>query len=327
MDPEDIGFYDRVIVAFSGGKDSLACVLRILEEATPETKKKIELWHHSVDGDPRPGRGDGHLMDWPVTEGYCRAVARELGLPIYFSWKEGGFRREMLRDGEPTAPISFESPGAVGVRTVGGKGPPGTRRKFPQVSADLSVRWCSAYLKIDVAARVFANDPRFSEGNFLLVTGERRQESAARAKYAELEKHKASNRRRRIDQWRAVIDYSEEDVWQVISRRGIRPHPAYDLGFGRVSCAACIFGDADQWAAVRAILPEQFEAVAAYEEGFGKTIQRRESVRELAARGEAGFLHPTLVKIARSREYADEQVKTHHWKLPSGAYKKCGGPT
>jgi hypothetical protein len=34
----------------------------------------------------------------------------------------------------------------------------GTRLKFPQVSADLNVRWCSAYLKIDVMARVLSPD-------------------------------------------------------------------------------------------------------------------------------------------------------------------------
>jgi 3'-phosphoadenosine 5'-phosphosulfate sulfotransferase (PAPS reductase)/FAD synthetase len=321
--------WDRVIVAFSGGKDSLACVLRLLEMGCP--RNKIELWHHDVDGGPDAP----HFMDWPVTRAYCKAVAAALELPILFSWKEGGFEREMLREGTPTAPITFEAPHAVGVvrRTVGGKGPAGTRLKFPQVSADLSVRWCSAYLKIDVGARVFANDPRFSDGHFLFVTGERRQESAARAKYKEIEPHKSATRRRRVVQWRAVIDFTEDDVWQLIERHGVRPHPAYELGFGRVSCAACIFGNADQWASVHWLFPEAFKKIADYEKCFGKTIQRKRSVRDLASMGQPLFDPATaalsgLVQLGRSREYAERvRLSNTVWRRPAGAGRSCGGPT
>ncbi len=38
--------YDRTIIPFSGGKDSLACILWALENQLPN----IELWHHLVDG-------------------------------------------------------------------------------------------------------------------------------------------------------------------------------------------------------------------------------------------------------------------------------------
>ena len=66
--------FDRVVVAFSGGKDSLACVLHLLDLGCP--KEKLELWHHDIDGD----ESEQPFMDWPVTKDYCRAVARELGL-------------------------------------------------------------------------------------------------------------------------------------------------------------------------------------------------------------------------------------------------------
>lgn len=52
--------YDVVIVAFSGGKDSLACLLHLLELGVP--RSKIELWHHDVDG-----REGSTLMDWPCS--------------------------------------------------------------------------------------------------------------------------------------------------------------------------------------------------------------------------------------------------------------------
>ena len=140
----DLGSYDRVIVAFSGGKDSIASLLKVLEAGVPP--ERIDVYHHDVDG------AGPAFRDWPCTTAYCRAVAEALGVPFYLSWKEGGFLREMLRDGVPTAPICFQTPnGTIG--RVGGSGPIGTRLRFPQVSLDLNQRWCSAYLKIDSATR------------------------------------------------------------------------------------------------------------------------------------------------------------------------------
>lgn len=127
----------------------MACLLHLIELGVP--KQKIELWHHLVDG-----REGSTLMDWPVTESYCRAIANAFGLKIYFSWKEGGFEREMLRENARTAPTRFQAPADQDGENViecgigGMRGKLGTRKRFPQQSADLRTRWCSAYLKIDV---------------------------------------------------------------------------------------------------------------------------------------------------------------------------------
>lgn len=43
--------YDKIIVLFSGGKDSLCAVLNLLELGVP--KEKIELWHHDIDWSER----------------------------------------------------------------------------------------------------------------------------------------------------------------------------------------------------------------------------------------------------------------------------------
>jgi hypothetical protein len=145
--------YDRIIVAFSGGKDSICCVLTLLELGIHPTQ--IELHHHLVDG-----REGSDLFDWPVTEDYCRKFTQAFGLKIYFSWLEGGLEREMCRDNQPKAPTHFETP--EGTRSIGGQGQPGTRRKFPAKTADLSRRWCSAYAKIDVLSASIANQPRFN---------------------------------------------------------------------------------------------------------------------------------------------------------------------
>lgn len=80
--------YDRIVVFFSGGKDSVACVLHLLEMGVPGDR--IELHHHDVDG-----REGSSLMDWPVTRSYVQAFGDAFGLRVLFSWKVGGFERVM----------------------------------------------------------------------------------------------------------------------------------------------------------------------------------------------------------------------------------------
>ncbi|EGG79136.1 hypothetical protein SXCC_00223 [Gluconacetobacter sp. SXCC-1] len=163
----DLTSYDSIIVAVSGGKDGLVCLLALLEAAAP--KDCLELWHHEVDGQ------GASFMDWPSTAPYVSALAQDFGLPLYRSWREGGFEREMLRHAAPTAPVLFESPDGL-IRT-GGQGSNGTRLRFPQVSASLTTRWCSSVTKIDVADRSLRGQERFLNRRTLFVTGERAEES------------------------------------------------------------------------------------------------------------------------------------------------------
>lgn len=315
--------YDHVIISFSGGKDSMACLLHVLELGVP--RERIELWHMLVDG-----RESEQFADWPITEAYCQAIAAHFGLPIYFAWKEGGFLREMLRKDQPTAPTHFErNDGTVG--TIGGNGPLGTRGKFPQVSADLRVRWCSAYLKIDVCAKAIANQERFNNKRTLLVTGERGEESKNRAGYAVQEPHHYCHKpgkrvQRHVDHWRPIRDWPEADVWAAMQRWKVRPHPAYQLGWSRVSCATCIFGNADQWASAAQVLPGQVAHVARREADSGLTIQRTHSVPQLVAKGTPyANMDAELVAIARGKVYA-LPVRMDPWQMPPGAFGHSCGP-
>lgn len=67
----DLQAYDRFLVAFSGGKDSICCLLHLLEAGV--NPDKIELHHHLVDG-----REGSTLFDWPCTEDYCRLAGSNL---------------------------------------------------------------------------------------------------------------------------------------------------------------------------------------------------------------------------------------------------------
>lgn len=104
-------------------------------------REKIELHHHSIDG-----RETELFMDWACTESYCQAFADTLGLKIYFSWKQGGFEAELLRDEVSTGAIAFENHNKEIIVSGGVSSSVGTRLKFPAPVASLKTRWCSAYL-------------------------------------------------------------------------------------------------------------------------------------------------------------------------------------
>jgi 3'-phosphoadenosine 5'-phosphosulfate sulfotransferase (PAPS reductase)/FAD synthetase len=324
----DISNYDFYIVAFSGGKDSTACVLDLLDRGIP--KDKIELWHHIVDG-----REGSDLMDWPVTEDYCKKFAEAFGLKIFFSWKTGGFEKEMLRENTKTAPNKFEFKNDDNIiecgLTGGVRGKENTRRMFPQVSANLSTRWCSAYLKIDVCTAAINNQKRFLNKRTLVITGERAQESKARSNYKEFEPDRShcdgKRIKRHVDHLRPVHKWDEFKVWGIIKRYRVAVHPAYYLGWGRLSCMACIFGSKNQWASIKKIAPNKINKIYAYEREFNHTINRKKNVMEIAAEGTPyPNMHPFDVKTGMSKTY-NCKIFIDNWELPAGAYGENAGPS
>jgi 3'-phosphoadenosine 5'-phosphosulfate sulfotransferase (PAPS reductase)/FAD synthetase len=182
----DLFSYDKYIVSFSGGKDSTATFLYLLDHGVPTDR--IELWHQEIDGREKT------FFDWEITPDYCRRFAEAFVVAIYFQWKEGGFYRELMRENSFTAPNCFELPGGGIDRTGGQRGKLFTRCKFPQCSPDLKVRWCSSYLKIDVCSSAIINQQRFRGIRTLVLSGERGEESAARAKYNIFEPDRADLR-------------------------------------------------------------------------------------------------------------------------------------
>ncbi|HWB93282.1 MAG TPA: hypothetical protein VG605_15580 [Puia sp.] len=172
-----------VIVAFSGGKDSIAMVLYLLEQGVD--RRRIHLHRHEVDG------GGSNVFDWPCTKPYYKAFADAMGLSLFFSYREGGIYREIFRNCESRQDIFYQrEPGGPYFRILADKTAINTRLKFPAVSSNLLTRWCSSTVKIGVLLSVVAHHPLY-QGRLVVLTGERRQESAARSKYLDVELYKA----------------------------------------------------------------------------------------------------------------------------------------
>jgi len=388
----DLASYDHFLVMVSGGKDSVGCHLELEAEAEKQgclehVRERAEWWHHEIDG-----REGSDLMDWRCTPAYIQKLADGFGVPLYFSWRVGGFEQEMLRHESATAQVLFETPenGLQGnrpikvtaekrarlaralanldatraalpaevaaeleaaelakkitpfltclasvcsgetvlaylaaraeVRHARKQAGANTRRMYPAKTASLMTRWCSAYCKIMVGDAAIANQPRFKHTRVLVLTGERAEESSARAKYQTFEAHKTTCKSRHVDHWRPVHGWSNDRVWAELERAGVNPHPAYRLGFGRTSCQFCIFQGADHWATHQVLSPERFETIARFEDEFGHTIDAAESVRDLARRG--SVLPAASPEVAAE---ADDAAWNGPAFLPAGEWTRPAG--
>lgn len=277
----DVSDYDRIVLCMSGGKDSIACLLHLVEIGVDLSK--VELWHHDVDG-----REGSNLMDWAFMADYNRKLAEAFKVPLYFSWLDGGFEGEMLKENNYSRPHKIETPvGLITLQRDTKRAKPNTRLRFPQISPSLQTRWCSSALKIDVGRRALNNQDRLDGQNILFITGERRQESPNRARYNQLEPHFCDRRKGRkaryIDAWRPVLHWSEEEVWGILERHRVVAPVPYRLGWSRSSCMTCIYNGPRIWATIKHYFPDRAIKIAEYEDQFGTTISRnRINVIEVA---------------------------------------------
>lgn len=316
----------KIIIAFSGGKDSVAMVLYCLFVLKVE-KERIELWHHEVDGMAE------NLFDWKCTQSYCIAFAKAFGLKLLFSYAKGGIKREIYRTNETIQPVYFqEEMGGefIEVLPVDDERYYSTRRKFPAVSADLSSRWCSWIAKIGVMNKAINNMDKYKNANIVIMTGERRKESTARSKYKEIEPYRSFTKTRRAITWRPIIDWGISDVWSIIEKHKVQPHPCYELGWGRCSCQLCIFGQKNTWAAINDISPEKIEHISNIETELDFTLYSKKVKGKNVNEGiETAMVLQgvSFIPEAAKKRWLAEAVGTFtspiivdEWKTPAGAF-------
>jgi 3'-phosphoadenosine 5'-phosphosulfate sulfotransferase (PAPS reductase)/FAD synthetase len=325
--------YDHIIISESGGKDSMACLFKLLDLGVDS--KKIELWHQCVDGHFEE---ENEFLDWPVTEKYIQAVGDHFGINVSFQWREKGIYGELMRKDSLTGDVYYCDPNSEIIKLLTRNGKKSTRLRWPALSPDLRIRYCSPYIKIDVFRRVLNNHPKFKgtleqPKKVLVVSGERREESPNRAKYFETELHACNSKSRIVHAWRPVIDYPEQKIWDQYEKYSFLPHPAYLLGWNRTSCFGCIFSTADLWAMMREIAPGRFERLVRLEKELNHTIDpNRIPLEQKANLGSIARLPKDKrlnkwVDLALSRSFDKKDLIMDKWELPAGAMiGASGGP-
>lgn len=319
----DLSIYDHIIVSMSGGKDSIAAFLHILDLGAD--KSKIELWHNAVDG-----RGGRTFMDWVFLDDFHHRLADHYGVPLYFSWLEHGFEGEMLKENSFSHPHKVETPdGLITLERDINRTKKGTRLRFPQQSANLMTRWCSSALKIDVARRALNNQERFKGKKILFITGERREESPNRSRYNQLEPHACDTRLgrtgRHVDAWRTVLHWTEEEVWQKLADHNFIAPVPYRLGWSRSSCMTCIYNGPAIWATIFEYFPERGKQILEYEERFKTTISRKKLNVFQISQDVKPF---TITDLEALEQALTPEYKlplfTSNWELPKGAFGTDG---
>lgn len=209
----------------------------------------------------------------------------------------------------------------------------GQHLKFSAKSGCHQGRWCSGALKAQVEGKLHSSIAGMSQDvKLLLISGERRQESAGRSKYNEMEIHRANaaaRAHRLVHQWRSVIDWDEKQIWEIIKRWRIAPHPCYAAGWNRCSCAMCIFSLPRHWAGIRELFPDWVSAVEEDERVLGFTLDSRKPLAEYIGNAESCVCHDDTKALAQltSGVFSVDDVEKEHWTLPAGAFRGAkGGP-
>lgn len=210
----------------------------------------------------------------------------------------------------------------------------GKRLRFPAKGGTHQGRWCSGSLKASVQDSVTSNLDRTKENvKVLVVSGERRGESAGRAMYNEMEIHRTNAEKkahRIVHQWRPVIDYSEKDIWEVLKRHRANPHPCYRAGWNRCSCAQCIFSTPKLFAGIRELYPEEYARLRQDEMILGFTLDNKCDLDIFVGDTPSCVYHGdkrAIHNLVTGEFTPDDVYVKGDWLYPAGAFHGAeGGP-
>jgi 3'-phosphoadenosine 5'-phosphosulfate sulfotransferase (PAPS reductase)/FAD synthetase len=316
----DAFLYDdsvKILLCFSGGKDSIAMFLHLLELGI--SVERIELHHHLVDG-----RGDS-VFDWACTESYCRAFAAHFGVNIVFSYRKRGIMGEIYKENKPSFNVIIEAENGI-IECKRSK-TADTRLKFPAQSNNHKTRWCSSLVKMSVFNQVLTNLPRYQKNvKILVLTGERAAESKVREQYELAQWHttNAKARKKRIVlHHRLIHNWTDEDVWSIIKRHSVQVHPAYELGWSRCSCQLCIFSNPNVWASIQHISLEKIQYIGDTEVDLNFTMYQKQKIYERVALGKSFVTDENYYRWAyEATTIFTSPIIIDNWKMPQGASSK-----
>ena len=209
----------------------------------------------------------------------------------------------------------------------------GKRLKFPAKGGTHQGRWCSGNLKAAVQDSVTSSLEKTKVNKkILIVSGERRGESAGRSKYNEMEIHRTNAEKRShrtVHQWRPVIDYSEKDIWEILKRHRVNPHPCYRIGWNRCSCAMCIFSTPSLFAGIKEIYPKEYEELRQDEKKLRISLDKKKCLDDFVGNTKSCIYWQDKSEIhsIQTGSFSVNDVYVKDWHYPAGAFHGSeGGP-
>ena len=197
----------KILISVSGGKDSTAMVLHMLERGLSwEQMDMIYMdtgWEHA---------STYKYLDY-LESFFDQKIKRlKLSVPV----KEDHIEFVSYIE----CRLGFESPF---VRMVLKK----------QFFSSRILKWCTAELKLKPFIKYISD----LDDDYVDLVGIRREESLKRSKYPEWEWSETFD----CWVWRPLIDWTETDVIAIHNRNGLLPNSLYLNGQSRVGCWPCIF--------------------------------------------------------------------------------------
>ncbi|MER8103211.1 phosphoadenosine phosphosulfate reductase family protein [Kitasatospora sp. NPDC094016] len=243
---------DRTMIQTSGGKDSLAAAIVVMNAARQTGTVDQVMMVHADLGE----------AEWPGTRELVERHAAFFGVPLTVRARAGGF---------------------IGMVEARGMFPDAKRRLCTSsLKRDVLA---VVFTEVTVALGDLGRPALL-----LTVMGFRAEESPARAKREVLSiDRRASNGKRIVLQWNPVHAYDTASVWRSIAAAGAEYHPAYDMGNRRLSCTFCIlagFEDLVRAARLRLTLAARYVALeAAVQHQFKPDVSMAEVYAEAVRRG------------------------------------------
>jgi len=284
--------YSGVVVSISGGKDSQTILGVIMEMVREQSYGGQVIAVHADTG-----------AEWPQSLPHCEMLCEHYGVELRVALPHRPLPQHIERrckmvagSGKPGWPdmqnrycTSHCKTNAID-KTVRAEFPARGKSKSKPGWPSSACRYCTSDCKRDPINKMVRNVWTAGSGaDVLSVTGERRQESPHRAKLPEMEPNKRlSAGKRTVTNFRPILDYSLENVWDHIAGTGLPRHVAYDRGNERLSCAICVLAkDTDIRNGAEAC-PELAEHYLRIEREYGFTMKNGKSLAEILAEGGEG---------------------------------------
>lgn len=241
------------VLSHSGGKDSQAMMIRVLEQVPA---RQLLIVHATFE------------EEWPGALELAQAQAQAAGVPFRVA-------RPVFKDGTSKGFLNMVERSAATRPSV----PP-----FPSVNQ----RRCTSELKvgpIEVVIRQYAKAKRFTR--IVSCEGIRAAESEDRRKRVPFAERTGAHdglarAGRRAWTWYPIFDLSTTQVFEIIAQAGQQPHWAYAQGNERLSCVFCFLGSKGDLRNGARLRPDLYARYVALEQATGYTLHMsRKPLREL----------------------------------------------